>query len=72
MINILKDKDKLASMDKIDVINFIKSQLVEWNGVSDRTIISRDTFEKPTWAYIQAYEAGYQKAIKQMEELINI
>lgn len=31
--------------------------------LSQRTIISESSFDNPNWAYLQAYQAGVQKAL---------
>ena len=45
---------------------FIKSKL----NLSSRKIISESSFENPNWAYIQAYQAGVQKALLDVLEYI--
>ena len=72
MKNILKDPKEFQKLSKIEVIDFIKSYILELKGVSERSAFNKDNFEKASWPYLQAYELGYQKALNQLDESINI
>ncbi len=72
MKNILKDKGIYPNLSKQEVIEFIKAQIKELKGVSERCSFNKDNFDKASWPYLQAYELGYQKALNQLDEFINI
>jgi len=72
MKNLLKDSKEFPKLSKIEVIDFIKSYIIELKGVSERSAFNKDNFEKASWPYLQAYELGYQKALNQLHESINI
>lgn len=72
MKNILKDPKEFQKLSKTEVIDFIKSYILELKGVSERNALNKDNFEKASWPYLQAYELGYQKALNQLDESLNI
>lgn len=72
MKNILKDPKEYSKLSKSEVLDVVKSQILELQGVSERNAFNKDNFEKASWPYLQAYELGYQKALNQLNEFINI
>lgn len=72
MKNLLKDKEAYGKMDKQDVLNTIRDQINELRGISIRSSTDRDNFDLASWPYLQAYEMGIQKTLKQLEDFINI
>ncbi len=72
MKNILKEPKEFQKLSKVEVIDFIKSYILELKGVSERSAFNKDNFEKASWPYLQAYELGYQKALHQLDESLNI
>jgi len=72
MKNILKDPQEFKKLSTVEVIDVIKAQIQELKGVSERNAFNKDNFEKASWPYLQAYELGFQKALNQLEEFINI
>lgn len=72
MKNILKDPLIYPTLSKVEILDLIKAQIKELKGVSERSVFNKDNFEKASWPYLQAYELGFQKALNQLEEFINI
>ena len=72
MKNTLKDPQEFSKLSKIDVLDLLQAQILELQGVSERNAFNKDNFEKASWPYLQAYELGYQKALHQLNEFINI
>ncbi len=72
MKNNLKDPLIYPTLSKVEILDLIKAQIKELKGVSERTAFNKDNFEKASWPYLQAYELGFQKALNQLEEFINI
>ena len=59
-------------MDKQDVLDVVRDQINELRGISLRSATDRENFEMASWPYLQAYEMGIQKVLKQLEEFIKI
>jgi len=72
MKNNLKDPLIYPTLSKVEILDLIKAQIKELKGVSERSVFNKDNFEKASWPYLQAYELGFQKALNQLEEFINI
>ncbi len=72
MKNNLKDPLIYPTLSKVEILDLIKAQIKELKGVSERNAFNKDNFEKASWPYLQAYELGFQKALNQLEEFINI
>ena len=72
MKNNLKDPLIYPTLSKVEILALIKAQIKELKGVSERNAFNKDNFEKASWPYLQAYELGFQKALNQLEEFINI
>lgn len=56
-------------LTNIEIFDIIKDILMEDLETSRRKGISEETFEKPNWPEYQAYQAGIQK---QIQRLLNI
>lgn len=72
MKNLIKDKQTYDKLSKSDLLIHIKTQIVELQGVSSRSASDRENFKLAAWPYLQAYELGYQMALRKLEEFINI
>jgi len=71
MKNLIKDEKEFEKLTKRDLLYHIEDQINELKNISIRNTLSRTNFELASWAYQQAYEVGYQKALRQLEEFIH-
>ena len=54
------------------IIKRLQEMLLEYEASLDRAEISELSFDKPNWAYRQAYKNGYRACLTKMKELVNL
>lgn len=72
MINKLKNKEIYEKLSKREILDEINLYLNELERISRNGQLSKESFEKDSWPYYQAFECGVQNNINKLREYINI
>lgn len=72
MKNLLKDKETFEKLSKSEILDVITKYCEELEGLSDRTVYTRESFSDASWDRKIAYEIGSLHTLKKIKEFINL